>query len=108
MRSTTTSKSSVGRAFALSCPLGGATPAAWVSRAGFALSLLGVGAAGCAYVPNYFKEDGPATTMSWDSPSAADVKARYQPTPVTARSGEPRTLAPVSYTHLTLPTIYSV
>ncbi|MBK9126948.1 MAG: hypothetical protein IPM13_04010 [Phycisphaerales bacterium] len=94
MRSTTTSKSSARRALASPHALHGARPADWVRRAGFALALLGVGVAGCAYVPNYFKEDGPATTMSWDSPSAADVKARYQPTPVVARTGEPQTLAP--------------
>jgi len=32
---------------------------------------------GCAYTPNYHKETGPSTIMSWDSPTAADVKARF-------------------------------
>ena len=42
------------------------------------LLLAGAGL-GCTYVPNQFKEDGPSTTMNWDSPTAMDVKARFHP-----------------------------
>jgi hypothetical protein len=34
---------------------------------------------GCAYVPNQFREDGPSARANWDSPTAADVKARFTP-----------------------------
>ncbi|MCK4343432.1 MAG: hypothetical protein KAY37_17095 [Phycisphaerae bacterium] len=34
---------------------------------------------GCALTPNYYREDGPSVTAAWDSPTAADVKARYEP-----------------------------
>ena len=35
--------------------------------------------AGCTYVPNHFREDGPSTTASLDSPTAADIKAQHAP-----------------------------
>lgn len=35
--------------------------------------------AGCAHVPNQFREDGPATAENSGSPTARDVFARYQP-----------------------------
>jgi len=35
--------------------------------------------AGCAHVPNQWREDGPATTESWDSPTARDVMANHSP-----------------------------
>ena len=35
--------------------------------------------AGCAHVQNHFREDGPSVTADWDSPTAMDVKARFQP-----------------------------
>lgn len=34
---------------------------------------------GCAHIPNYYREDGPATTTTLDSPTAADVKRNYEP-----------------------------
>ena len=34
---------------------------------------------GCAHVPNQWREDGPSTVMDWDSPTAADVYARFEP-----------------------------
>ena len=34
---------------------------------------------GCAQVPNQWREDGPSTVMDWDSPTAADVYARFEP-----------------------------
>lgn len=42
------------------------------------LALLAISSA-CAYVPNYFREDGPATSTPLQSPSEADLRARYQP-----------------------------
>lgn len=44
--------------------------------------------AGCAHVPNQFREEGPSTTMAWDSPTAADVQARFQPAPPRQRGWE--------------------
>jgi hypothetical protein len=35
--------------------------------------------AGCAHVPNQWREDGPATTEEWESPTARDVRANYAP-----------------------------
>lgn len=35
--------------------------------------------AGCARVPNQFREDGPAATVEWDTPTARDIKARFAP-----------------------------
>ena len=35
--------------------------------------------AGCAHVPNPWREDGPSAVMDWDSPTAADVYARFEP-----------------------------
>ena len=40
---------------------------------------------GCTYVPNQFKEDGPSTRMTWNSPSAEDVLARHAANEVTHR-----------------------
>ena len=45
------------------------------TTAGLVLVAVGLG---CTYVPNQFKEDGPSTTMNWDSPTATDLKAQYQ------------------------------
>jgi hypothetical protein len=45
-----------------------------------AAGLLVAGAGlGCTYVPNQFKEQGPSTTMDWNSPTATDICAHYQP-----------------------------
>ncbi len=59
--------------------------------------LLGLALWGCTYVPNQFKEDGPSGTMAWESPTEADLRARYAPaeqqqrgwaeTPIAADSG---------------------
>jgi hypothetical protein len=35
--------------------------------------------AGCAHIENQFREDGPSVDAQWDSPTAADVYARFQP-----------------------------
>ncbi len=48
---------------------------------------------GCAHIPNYYREDGPSTTANWDSPTAADVKARYQPAEPRHREWETKTVA---------------
>lgn len=37
--------------------------------------------ASCAHVPNQFREDGPSVTATWDSPTMADVKSQFEPTP---------------------------
>lgn len=50
--------------------------------------------AGCAYGPNWFREDGPSVDMPWDSPSATDIKAKYQPAPQRHRDSQRATLAP--------------
>lgn len=51
---------------------------------------------GCAHVPNHYREDGPATTMAWDSPTTADIKARYQPLEPRSRGWEPAVVRPTS------------
>jgi hypothetical protein len=50
-----------------------------------AVGALGLAAWGCTYVPNQFKEDGPSTTMAWESPTEADLRARYAPAEQTQR-----------------------
>ncbi|MFH1745775.1 MAG: hypothetical protein ABIG44_01895 [Planctomycetota bacterium] len=37
---------------------------------------LAVVLAGCAHIPNQFREDGPAVSASWESPTSADLKDR--------------------------------
>lgn len=59
-----------------------------------ALTLATTLLAGCAYVPHWFREDGPSTQMEWDSPSAADIKATRQPAAPRERGGQQITLAP--------------
>ena len=49
-------------------------------------ALVGAAASGCATIHDQFKETGPATTMSYQTPSSADIIARYQGQPE-----EPRT-----------------
>ncbi len=51
---------------------------------------------GCQILPNFFRETGPSTTMSWDSPTAADIKAHYQPAPTQPRDWPPSHTAPES------------
>ena len=41
--------------------------------------VLGVALAGCAHSPNQFREDGPAASLEWDTPTAQDVRARAAP-----------------------------
>jgi len=48
---------------------------------------------GCAQAVNQFREDGPSVSMAWDSPTAADVQARYQPAPQRTRAWEATTVA---------------
>jgi hypothetical protein len=40
--------------------------------------LAGLGA-GCQIAPNFYREDGPSVTMQWETPTSADVKARFEP-----------------------------
>jgi hypothetical protein len=54
--------------------------------------LAAVFAAGCTYVPNHFQEQGPSATAQWDSPTAADVKARYAAAPLRQRGWTEMTL----------------
>ena len=49
--------------------------------------------AGCAHVPNQFRDDGPAVTAQWDSPTALDVKERGQPAEPSNRGWETITVA---------------
>ena len=56
------------------------TTARFVRIAALTLGLLGLaGTLGCAHMVNYYREDGPSTTMAWDSPTAQDIKAHYEP-----------------------------
>jgi len=56
---------------------------------GFALLLLPFGLLlGCAEIPNQFVEDGPSRSMPLESPTAADVKARFEPAPQRTRDRE--------------------
>jgi hypothetical protein len=49
--------------------------------------------AGCAHVPNQWREDGPATTAEWDSPTSKDLKAKHAPAPQRHRDWEQAALA---------------
>lgn len=40
---------------------------------------LGFGLLGCGAIHNQFREDGPAAEETWDSDTAMDVDARFQP-----------------------------
>jgi len=54
---------------------------------------VGAALAGCAMSINHFRETGPSTEMAWDSPTTADVKARYEPGPPRHRDWEAATVA---------------
>ena len=56
---------------------------------------------GCAHVPNQGIEDGPATTETWDSPTAVDLRANHTPAQQRHRDWETSSLAaePVVGTH---------
>jgi len=43
---------------------------------------------GCAHVPNQWREDGPATTAEWESPTAKDVRAKHAPAEQRQRNWE--------------------
>ncbi len=47
------------------------------TRSAAALAAALAASAGCAHVENYWREDGPARTAAWDSPSAADLLQRF-------------------------------
>lgn len=64
---------------------GGAQRAAIVAGA---LTLLA--ALGCAHVENQFREDGPSVAADWNSPTAADVYARFQPAAGRQRAVTPK------------------
>lgn len=50
--------------------------------------LAGFGA-GCQIAPNFYREDGPSVTMQWETPTTADVKARFESAPARDRGWEP-------------------
>jgi hypothetical protein len=50
-------------------------------------------AGGCAHVPNQWQEDGPATREKLESPTAADVYARFKPAGHAPRSWPEQTVA---------------
>jgi hypothetical protein len=56
---------------------------------------------GCAHVPNQWIEDGPATTETWESPTAVDLRANHTPAQQRHRDWETSSLAaePVVGTH---------
>lgn len=62
------------------------------STAGVVLLTLGL-LSGCAHLPNHFREDGPSATATWDSPTVADLRARYQPAPLRERGWPATTVA---------------
>lgn len=64
------------------------------SSAAVGLALCASLLSGCAYGPNWFKEDGPSVDMPWDSPSATDIKAQHQPAPQRHHESQAVTLAP--------------
>lgn len=59
-------------------------------------SLLLATACGCQLFPNFYREDGPAVTMQLDSPTAADVKARFSAREVPRRDWPATTATPTS------------
>lgn len=63
-----------------------------VGLVAIAVLLAGV-CSGCAHAVNQFREDGPSVSADWDSPTAADVKARFQPAEPRRRDWETTTLA---------------
>jgi len=51
-------------------------------------------------VPNQWREDGPATTAEWDSPTAKDLRANYAPAAQRHRDWDVATVAePAAVTH---------
>jgi len=50
-------------------------------------------ATGCAQVPNQWREDGPATTQEWESPTSKDLRARFAPAEPRCRQWEAITTA---------------
>lgn len=51
---------------------------------------------GCAHVPNYYRETGPSVDMAWDSPTAMDIKERFEPAQIQPRDWTRSTVAPKS------------
>ncbi len=49
---------------------------------------------GCAYTPNYYRETGPSVAAPWDSPTASDIKARYEPAKPRQRAWAQTAVAP--------------
>lgn len=59
-------------------------------------SLLLATACGCQLFPNFYREDGPAVTMQLDSPTAADVRARFTAREASRRDWPAMTATPAS------------
>jgi hypothetical protein len=49
--------------------------------------------AGCAHVPNQWREDGPSAGADLQSPTVADIRTRYEPAELRRRDWEPRTVS---------------
>ncbi|MGD8453089.1 MAG: hypothetical protein PVJ57_14820 [Phycisphaerae bacterium] len=49
--------------------------------------------AGCAHVPNQFREDGPSVGVTLDSPTVQDVKSRVSPAEPTCRGWHVQTVS---------------
>jgi hypothetical protein len=45
--------------------------------------------AGCAHIPDYYREDGPSATANWDTPTVTAVRASYEPAARKHRDWEP-------------------
>lgn len=62
-----------------------------------ATMLLNLGlAAGCHYAVNHYRESGPSTEMSWDSPTAQEIRARMEPAQLAHRDWPQTNVALVS------------
>lgn len=53
--------------------------------------------AGCANVPNQWREDGPSVGAEWNSPTAIDVRDHYKPAPPKTRKQPEMVLAAEPY-----------
>jgi len=73
----------------------------WITRptnkpvaVGLAAALVLLLAGGCRHVPNQFREDGPAVSTNWETPTSADVKTRVAPAEPRSRGWPTVTVSP--------------
>ncbi len=63
---------------------------------GALLLALSFGCAHRAHLPSHYQETGPSTHLDWESPTAKDVKARYEPAEPRSRDWDAHTVSPES------------